>query len=195
MSDRGRVKSLPRIVNSGPHPGKRAIKGCILKTTIGVQTGYPHVVLRGITKNVHRFVAIAFLGEPPFPKAQVNHKNGIKHDNRLTNLEWTTARANNLHSYKILGQRPSHLGTFGEDHGTSIAVIATNMKTGKKTRYGAAMDAVRAGFESSGISRACAGKIAYHYGHTWRYENEEEARTWRAPALRKRPKIGAQYES
>ena len=67
--------------------------------------GYKKVTLMTITdekhyhlKTVHRLVAEAFLGGP-HPDLQVNHKNGIKSDNRVENLEWVTASQNVKHAY------------------------------------------------------------------------------------------------
>ena len=75
--------------------------------------GYKKVTLMTITdrkyyhlKTVHRLVAETFLGGP-HPDLQVNHKNGIKDDNRLENLEWVTPSQNVKHAYDTKLRRPS----------------------------------------------------------------------------------------
>lgn len=54
------------------------------------------------TRYVHMVVAAAFLGKKPKSKERIiiNHKNGIKHDNRASNLEYITQRANVQHAYR-----------------------------------------------------------------------------------------------
>lgn len=69
--------------------------------------GYPRVSLmvskrNRVYKTVHVLVAEAFIG-PRKHGYQVNHKNGIKTDNRSCNLEYVTCRENVLHSIETLG--------------------------------------------------------------------------------------------
>lgn len=62
-------------------------------------------------KNVraHRIVCEAFHGPKPSNVHQVNHKNGIKQDNRACNLEWVTQSENLKHAFAI-GLKKSRYG-------------------------------------------------------------------------------------
>ncbi len=53
---------------------------------------------------IHRLVSEAFL-EKNDESLQVNHKNYIRTDNRIENLEWVTQKENIAHSYKRLSPR------------------------------------------------------------------------------------------
>lgn len=54
---------------------------------------------------LHRLVAIAFVPNPN-NKSEVNHKNGVKTDNKLENLEWVSHRDNMKHA-KRTGLSPT----------------------------------------------------------------------------------------
>lgn len=65
------------------------------------------------SKRINRLVAKAFLPNPK-NKRFVNHKDGNKQNNEVTNLEWCTQSENELHAYKTGLKNIDHLR--GESH-------------------------------------------------------------------------------
>ncbi len=99
-SDLGRIKSLDRISNN--RYGAIKIKSKILVSVIGSSKYY----VLGLSKDkkrktfmVHRIIANSFIEKIP-NKPYVNHKDGNKENNLLTNLEWCTSGENQKHAYK-----------------------------------------------------------------------------------------------
>lgn len=82
-------------------------KGRILKQDKG-KNGYLSVNLckNGVPKRLRtaQIVTKEFIGEPK-KNHEVNHKNGIKTDNNLNNLEYLTPSENVLHHYHVLGHK------------------------------------------------------------------------------------------
>lgn len=62
-------------------------------------------------KYIHRLVCEHFLKKDP-DRAYVNHKNGIKTDNNIENLEWVTNRENSIHSSLLKKYASKYPGVY-----------------------------------------------------------------------------------
>ena len=96
VSNLGRVKSLARTVTTAR--GSRTYRESILKGTLNSR-GYLGVGLskngKSTTRTIHQLLAEVFLGhKPDGNKSVVDHKNNVKTDNRLENLQIISNREN-----------------------------------------------------------------------------------------------------
>lgn len=108
-SNLGRLRSLTRLCTIDAVRGQyqRLIPGRILKPMYRWRNGFPcyiNLKANGKTLYAHRLVAMAWLNDSYFEGAEVNHRDGNSHNNRVENLEWVTRQENELHSYRVLGK-------------------------------------------------------------------------------------------
>jgi hypothetical protein len=108
ISDTGNIRSVDRVVNQLGHKNKysRIMKGKDIKQRLQ-NGGYLLVWLskEGKVKpfTVHRLVATTFIPNPNKLR-DVNHLDGNKCNNNISNLEWCTRSENIKHSYAQLNR-------------------------------------------------------------------------------------------
>ena len=129
---------------------------------------YVHLYRDGGAKSVyiHRAVLMAF--DPPASDNLVaNHKDGVKSNNSISNLEWLSQKENIVHSYKVLKRRS--VWVKGGYNPQSKPV--TN---GEKV-YASVAEAARDGFSESCIRACLHGRRRTHHGYTWRTKKSPPA--------------------
>ena len=115
---------------------------------------------------IHRLVALAFIPNP-LNLPQVNHKNGIRNDNRVENLEWCDNSYNIWHSYNILGHT-----NYNE------RAICQYTKQGEFVKE---WESVVSAEQSTGISAGTIGEVCKKKAHRktaggylWRYKDDHD---------------------
>lgn len=166
VSNLGRVKSLVRKLGDGTGKGF-STKEKILKTSKSNNYKQAHLYNLNKFKSrlIHRMVATAFIPNP-LNKPQVNHIDGVKSNNVASNLEWVTAKENQLHAIKT-GLSKSRRGA---DCKLSKRVIQYDMNMNEIRVFGSIKEAGRElGVCTSSISRGCNFKSPSFKGFIWRY--------------------------
>lgn len=133
-------------------------------------TDYTRVTLsrsnKSMAKLVHRLVAIAFLGPVP-DGLEVNHKDGNRTNNMVSNLEYVTRSENIRHAQNVLGsyRGVKHpLSKLSEDDVREIRRLYPQLPMAGKRR---AKFSVLALAKQFGIERRTLEEIAK--GNRWRH--------------------------
>ena len=116
---------------------------------------------KATTFKIHRLVAIVFIKNNDIRKNEVNHKDEIKSNNNLDNLEWCDHTYNNRY-----GTKPSKIAGANSIEVSQYDLNGNLIKKHKSTRqierdYG---------YKHNNISACCLGKQKTAYGSIWKYE-------------------------
>ena len=169
VSNMGRVRSVDRVVTyKNGRVGKH--RGRVLKPGVNTR-GYEYLALYNDTgrnnKTIHRLVLETFKPHVNMIDLQVNHIDGDKLNNHLTNLEWVTARDNMLHAYDMgLIKKRSEDSHYAKLSNVDVLEILQRLDNGELQRD-IALD--------YGVGRRCITDI--NTGATWRAVKEEYERT------------------
>ena len=158
----GRIRSVERYVlykrNARYYPS------VILKPVLN-SYGYYVVSLSRKLYSVHRLIALTFLSNPNnYP--QVNHKDEVKSNNYVSNLEYCTQGYNNLY-----GTRIERAKTRQKNHPKrSKPILQYDLNGNIINSYPSIKEAAReTGFSDTHIGNCCSGKERTAYKYIWRY--------------------------
>ena len=119
---------------------------------------------------VHRLVAIAFIPTDDC-SLQINHKDGIKDNNNVENLEWVTPKENVVHAHKMglcgLSSRAKQVAKLNEE-GDIISVFITATEATKSMGINKS---------NSNIADCCRRGYGRVFGYKWKYKNEGSTTT------------------
>lgn len=170
VSNIGRVMSLDRTIIS--NNGKlMPFVGRVLKYRTGSR-GYPYLTLSSTnirkTVKVHRLVAESFIPNP-HSKPQVNHIDENKLNNKVSNLEWCSAKENCNH-----GTHNFRVSLNGRNSPTkSLSVFQFSLNGKFIKRWDSLCEIERQlGFLHSNISTCCYGVKKSMNGFIWCFEKE-----------------------
>lgn len=105
----------------------------------------------------HRVVAETYLDKPDGCDI-VNHKNGVKNDNRVENLEWVTQKENIQHSWRTGLSKTNRSVDMLTLEGEYVRTFNSGNEAGEYVKK-----------HSSGITKCCKGNIKTCGGYKWRY--------------------------
>jgi len=169
VSNLGNVRSLDRKIDHGLYYS--TVKGKSMPIRLN-KKGYPKVALTKGTvfkqPFIHRLVCIAFVPNPE-NKPQVNHIDGNKLNNHVSNLEWVTNLENTRHSYKYLN-RAERMPKAGPKHPSNRPVNQYDLNG---NLLGTFYSATKAGKDLNlrllGIARCARGERKTYAGFKWEY--------------------------
>lgn len=164
VSNYGNVKSLNYRSSTN--------KAQIMKTRI-TKSGYVTVML-GKERNqpsVHVLVAKAFIPNPDNLPC-VNHIDGNKTNNCVTNLEWVSQSENRIHAIKNgLATQYALRGRFRENHPASKVVVQYSASGELIKKWNCMSDAAASiNGKVANITNVCKGRNKTYKGFIWRYD-------------------------
>lgn len=170
LSNYGRLKHLPYSLY-GLNKERVDIGEKIRKPNL-MRTGYYAYELWKENKRkvylLHRLLAIIFVPNP-LMLPQINHIDGNKQNDNLSNLEWCTPRENTIHAINVLGVANRRNYKYGKEHYRSKPVCAVNEFGEIIMQFDCMQDAYRqTGIRESGISSCVRGKQKTAGGFIWR---------------------------
>jgi len=128
-----------------------------------------------VYKSVHRLVGEYFIPtDVDISLMQINHKDGIKHNNESSNLEWSTPKENNAHAIRI-GLKTNDGNKHSQPH--ARPVVQVDRLTNKKVNeYPSVREAARLlQIYPQNIRTVCKGRRPTYKGYKWVFKDQYQS--------------------
>lgn len=170
ISSFGNLRRIAPGKNAKPMQNRR-----LSQAPNGYLSAEAYVHGRRMTVHIHREVALAFIGPAPAGRPQVNHRDGVKTNNNVANLEWVSQSENMRHAQQVLGWkgRPGESVVQLDHKGQLIQVYPSASKAAQALGNGPSL--------RKNISLVCSKRHRrvkgppYRYsvrGYIWMYEKD-----------------------
>lgn len=166
-----------------------------MKKEDGTPNKYKSLKIHGKRIDEHRLIAIQYWGEDAVRGKDVHHKNGIKSDNRIENLELIDRSEHTRNHFKGKKQSPK---TVYAKIKTARSYWNTHTKASAKPVLMSTLDGIPIlcfesatatndyGFEPYCVMKCCNGILKTYRNFLWRRLNVDE--TYHVPYLKRLPK-------
>jgi hypothetical protein len=166
VSNLGRVRSKDRCYTSECGQLVKR-KGRVLANTLqnnGYHTNALTINGKCVIISTHKLVATTFIANDDTDRTMINHKNGTKTDNYVSNLEWCSARENSIHAYDMglskkgkYHYKSKNIGMFSLD---GVLLETFDCLTQIREKYG---------YNVKNIHQVIIGKRNHARNFIWKY--------------------------
>jgi len=123
----------------------------------------------------HKLILQSFIPNPE-NKPFINHKNWIRNDNRVENLEWVTRSENDIHKFRVLWYK-NHFQTnhptlwkFWKNHHSSKSVNQYDLQGNFIKNWGCTLEVQRELWINNwNISSCCTWRVKTAWWFIWKY--------------------------
>ena len=154
-----------------------------MKSQKDSQNKYKSLKIHGKRIDEHRLIAIQYWGEEAVRGKDVHHKNGIKSDNRIENLE-LISRGEHARQH-MLGHKPSDITRKrmkissqrywkGRTSDKAKKVVQETLDGQPIVQFESISVTECYGYDNTAVNKCCVGRLKTYHNFLWRFVLDDE---------------------